>query len=71
MRRFPFTLMLLPGGEFSGTVAVHGRAPSGGGFVVRVDGTSEARGTVAEQTIWSSTRILAATGVDLDAIEVA
>jgi hypothetical protein len=67
VRRFPFTLALLPGGELAGTVDVRGRAA--GGFVVRFDG-SGARGRVTETTIATTEQIRAWTGTDLQALEV-
>lgn len=66
MRRFPFTLSLLPGGELVGTVDVRGRAA--GGYVVRFDG-SGAKGRVTEVTIATAEQICAWTGTDLSVLE--
>lgn len=63
-------LMLLPGGEWSGTVDVRGRAPTGGGYVVRTDFVGP-RGAVSEVCILSNDRIRELTGTDLDAAEIA
>lgn len=64
MRRFPFTLALLPGGELAGAIDVRARAA--GGFVIRLDARG-VRGHVSEITIWTAEQIREATGTDLDA----
>ena len=63
LRRFPFTLALLPCGELVGTVEVKSRAA--GGFLVYLDAVSHS-GAVVERAIWTKAQIKDATGVELE-----